>query len=57
MHNVRRHGGRILTTITMVTADGVMQGLGVPDEDRRGGFERGGRVTQAFDDEPATRLS
>ena len=26
-----------LTTITMVTVDGVMQGLGEPDEDRRGG--------------------
>jgi hypothetical protein len=25
----------------MVTVDGVMQGLGAPDEDRRGGLERG----------------
>ena len=31
-----------LTTITHVSVDGVMQGLGGPDEDRRGGFERGG---------------
>ena len=31
-----------LTTITNVSVDGVMQGLGGPDEDRRGGFERGG---------------
>ncbi len=45
-----------LTTVTMVTVDGVMQGLGAPDEDRRGGFERGGWVTQAFDDEAATFL-
>jgi dihydrofolate reductase len=30
-----------LTTITNVSVDGVMQGLGGPDEDRRGGFERG----------------
>ena len=40
-----------LTTVTIVTVDGVMQGLGAPDEDRRGGFERGGWVTRAFDDE------
>jgi dihydrofolate reductase len=40
-----------LTTITMVSVDGVMQGLGGPDEDRRGGFERGGWVTHAFDNE------
>src|SRR5919109_92462 len=29
-----------LTTTTHVSVDGVMQGLGAPDEDRRGGFER-----------------
>jgi dihydrofolate reductase len=46
-----------LTTITMVTVDGVMQGLGAPDEDRRGGFERGGWVTQHFDDEAMTLLN
>ncbi|WP_166353429.1 dihydrofolate reductase family protein [Phytoactinopolyspora limicola] len=31
-----------LTTVTNVSVDGVMQGLGGSDEDRRGGFERGG---------------
>ena len=40
-----------LTTLTMVTVDGVMQGLGGPDEDRRGGFERGGWVTPYADDQ------
>jgi dihydrofolate reductase len=38
-----------LTTNTNVSVDGVMQGLGGPDEDRRGGFERGGWVTDMFD--------
>jgi dihydrofolate reductase len=40
-----------LTTTTNVTVDGVMQGLGAPGEDRRGGFERGGWVTPYADDE------
>jgi hypothetical protein len=31
-----------LTTLTHISVDGVMQGLGGSDEDRRGGFERGG---------------
>jgi dihydrofolate reductase len=45
-----------LTTITNVSVDGVMQGLGGPDEDRRGGFERGGWALPLFDDEAETFL-
>src|SRR3989454_9347761 len=45
-----------LTTITNISVDGVMQGLGGPDEDRRGGFERGGWALPLFDDEAATAL-
>jgi dihydrofolate reductase len=48
-----------LTTITNVSVDGVMQGLGGRDEDRRGGFERGGWALPLFDkdDEAATFLA
>ena len=42
-----------LTTNTNVSVDGVMQGLGGPDEDRRGGFERGGWAMPHFDSETA----
>jgi len=43
-----------LTTITHVSVDGVMQGLGGADEDRRGGFERGGWAIPLFDNEAGT---
>ena len=46
-----------LTTLTMVTVDGVMQGLGGRDEDRRGGFERGGWIGAVFDDEATMFLN
>jgi dihydrofolate reductase len=46
-----------LTTTTMVTVDGVMQGLGGPDEDRSGGFERGGWQAPLWDNEAGTFLN
>jgi dihydrofolate reductase len=45
-----------LTTNTNVSVDGVMQGLGGPEEDRRGGFERGGWAMPYFDEETAALI-
>ncbi len=41
---------RKLVIVEFVTLDGVMQGLGSPDEDREGGFEYGGWGAPYMDD-------
>jgi dihydrofolate reductase len=45
-----------VTTVTIVSVDGVMQGNSGPDEDHSGGFERGGWWEPLFDNEAMTFL-
>jgi len=46
-----------LTITTNVSVDGVMQGLGGPGEDRRGGFDRGGWAFALLDTEAGDHIN
>jgi hypothetical protein len=46
-----------LTTTTNVSVDGLMQGLGGHDEDRRGGFDRGGWALPLVDTEAGDHIN
>jgi dihydrofolate reductase len=46
-----------LTTTTNISVDGVMQGLGGPGEDRRGGFDRGGWAIPLLDTEAGDHIN
>src|SRR5205823_7533142 len=46
-----------LTITTNVSVDGVMQGLGGPGEDRRGGFDRGGWAIPLVDTEAGDHIN
>ena len=46
-----------LTTITHLTVDGVIQGLGGPDEDRSADFDRGGWQADFWDPESGRALN
>ena len=45
-----------LTAKIFISLDGVYQGGGGPDEDRRGGFDRGGWVASRSDEEVGSLL-
>jgi dihydrofolate reductase len=47
----------VLTTTTNLSVDGVIQGLGGANEDRRGGFDRGGWALPIVDDETGDYLN
>src|SRR3989442_5956185 len=55
-HHERKDKAVKLNTVTHVSVDGVMQGLGGAYEDRRGGFERGRWAPPPFVDEAYTFL-